>query len=312
MRMKKIWIIGIFILMMLESSTFFYNIEAKAEMNQPEFVMGDWWEYEGSYWWKDKGVRPDFSFSGKIEIKDIQNISLMENKFDAIVVLTSDTIYVNDSPWGILNITSYYSVSNKLCLGYVAEEYRVIENTPKKMGLYINAFDPPVGTGFWLQVCWTEGSQDTPPFIMYPISIGKSWKMQTNITLQIINISNGKIEYEDIEYKNWEYECIGKENVKTKAGTYECYLLQYKTYDEFDKETITYMGYFSEKVGMGPVKTEIIIQNLDTKEEIYRHTVELTSFKYSGNMESNGESTPGFEVFLLMVGIGILLVWKKR
>jgi len=307
MRMKKVWMTGMLILMMLGFFLFFCGMEVKSEMNQPEFVMGDWWEYEGSYWYN--GIKSNMNFTGRIEVKGCKEINLVGKNFSVKVISANTSIMSNGVSIFYSNFTSYFDIKTEHCVGAFAEIWgRDAEGTHKNIAKFI--FDPLEKTGLWGQVCQIPEVASAPSFIEYPLVVGRSYETKINYISESEYIGNELHEKDKNNGSNVaKYECIGKENINVKAGTYECYVLQNTTYNE--KQEFKILGYFSEKVGIGPVKTEIIIQNLDTKEEIYHHTVELTSFRYSGITEDNGESTPGFEVFLLMVGIGIILIWKR-
>ena len=308
MRMKKVWMAGTLILIILGFFSFFCGMEVKSEMNQPEFVMGDWWEYEGSYWYN--GIKSNMNFTGRIEVKGCKEINLVGKNFNVKVISANTSIISNGVSIFYSNFTSYFDIKTEHCVGAFAEIWgRDAEGTHKNIAKFI--FDPLERAGLWGQVCQIPEVASAPSFIEYPLIVGRSYEIKINYTSESEYIGNESHEKDKNNGSNVaKYECIRKEIINVKAGAYECYVLQNTTYNK--KQECKILGYFSEEVGIGPVKTEIIIKNLDTNEEEIRHTVELTSFKYSGNTESNGESTPGFEVFLLMVGIGILLVWKKR
>jgi hypothetical protein len=132
--------------------------------------------------------------------------------------------------------------------------------------------------------------------IEWPITFGKSWERKTNITM---TNSSGPIKME----QTFQYECIGETDVNTSAGLFTCYIV--KNYEKGSESTNYSLWYYSSKVGFEPVLNEYYIDGV-----LYKSS-KLTSFQYTPTPD-NQESTPGFELILVLFAVALVLFWQRK
>ena len=157
------------------------------------------------------------------------------------------------------------------------------------------------------------------PFVgfYWPIKIGFSWQRIAKRTYSNYTSSTT----DEITYY---YDCLGKSEVNTSAGFFECYEIKIRSVKDDSYYTISYR---SPDTGYFEVKSE------EYQDGVLTRRMKLKSYKYSPNSssereeeESNGNNdsvkknedktkggkTPGFEFIIYIFALTLLLWFKKQ
>lgn len=132
--------------------------------------------------------------------------------------------------------------------------------------------------------------------IDYPIDVGDTWEIHRNNT---VTDDTGTYLVPEDTY----YECTGKEDVTTDAGTFLCYIIK-SWVNRSDTGNYT-LSYYSNDIGVSLAKLIMYTNSIPTR------TVMLTSYEYTGKNRDGG--TPGFEMVVLMGALAtVWLVLRER
>ena len=233
---------------------------AQLQLSSPR--KGDYWDYD--IYTVPKNLTA--SYRGNVHIEVKESIPLKINgilhSVKKIVKNTTLAVFYNGSK-GIKNyiITSYLDSNNSM-LRYTDDEI-------------------------------TAGKRYTvdynPPLRYLTLETGKDWYQNT--TLKIAE-SNGN--YTD--NISTHYICIGKENISTKAGIFNCYILETITNNDYKNRIVR---YYSPKVGYG-IGFGYIREDRYSNGTLYWQK-DLTSFGNIYNKEK--KNTPGFTTVVFISSI---------
>jgi len=132
----------------------------------------------------------------------------------------------------------------------------------------------------------------------YPVDVGDSWERHYKkvSTLFLLNGTSNQTETVD-EY----YECIKRKSISTPAGKFLCYWIKQHT-----GNTSNYRIYYYAPAVGNWVKLE------DYGDGEMKASMELIEFKYENGGEiEDANSSPAFEISLLILSISIILILKK-
>jgi len=202
--------IGFFVWFVLLSMLLCFFEPVSAEMQKPEWQVGDFWEYEMAIFYPNS----NFSAKGKLEIKEEKTITVNLTEYNVYEQIGSFNFTNMD-----LNYAFYYNKSNLAELKLVA-----YSSSPGVTYHVEYTYDPP------LDYDW-------------PLKVGDSWQVETTET--VYDESNSSVFSEEIT-KN--YECLRKTEVNIPAGSYNCY--EVKSWNEKDDKSKEYLiEYYSTEVG---------------------------------------------------------------
>jgi len=138
--------------------------------------------------------------------------------------------------------------------------------------------------------------QPIQPDTEYPLDVGDTWEIHRTNT---VTDTTGTHTVPDDAY----YECTGKEDVTTDAGTFSCYVV--KRWGNISDTGNYTISYYSNEVGGFFVQMIMYTNTAPTT------TIMLTSYEYT---DKNGDGdVPGFEMVSLVGAIALaVIILRKR
>ena len=258
-----------------------------ADMNKPEFIIGDYWEYDIKFTIQELNLT--INGTSRIEILGIQNITIDNSEYNTYIV--SDNIILRDNYSNYtLDLSSsafkYYRISDNSLLSY------------HKISLMYG----------YSEIVYSY------PFVglLWPIREGISWKRSTT---GIYTNSSGSSSEEITFY----YDCIGEQYVNTNAGTFQCYII--KIHTGSDKNYT--LSYRSPDVGYFEVKSEeyqnnILIRDITLKS--YKYSPLIDNEEEKSNADNNNpdqkntdiEDTPFLEIIFILITLILIVISKNK
>jgi len=195
---------------------------SSATILKPQAGVGDYWNYEGSYY----GI----PITSTTSITGRTNITVDNETYDVFVEFTT----IDGSIEGIasvhFNFTTYIRVSDYATVKTV-EHYNYSTTNQTALLHYESIYSPP---------------QD---IMQYPVEVGETWQNQYNVTkidLGTMNVS----ETFEIEY----VKCERADTESVAGKEINCYVIKIAESEE-DQSSYTLM-WISSSVGLEAVKTE--------------------------------------------------------
>jgi len=285
--MKKHLIVIIMTVLLISVSLI--TIKVSANMEKPVFTEGDYWEYDIKLFNED--LETIITGNSRIEVHGNQTITINGTQYDARIV-TDNSELIGYFSNNTLNLSSnaikYYREDDNSLMIYI-----------KNSAMY----------GF-SEIVYNY------PFVgfYWPIRLGFSWQRTAMRTYSNYTSSTT----DEITYY---YDCLGKSEINTSAGFFECYGIKIRSVKDDSYYTISYR---SPDTGYFEVKSE------EYQDGVLTRRMELKSYKYTQNLsneeeESNGNKegakknedtngggkTPGFE-FIICIFALTLLLWIKK
>jgi hypothetical protein len=257
-------------------------------MNKPEFIEGDYWEYDIKL--KIQELNLTINGSSKIEIHGIQNVTIDNSVYSAHIV--SDNIFLRD------NYSNYTLDLSSSAIKY----YRVSDNS------LISYHKISLMYGY-SEIVYSY------PFVglLWPIREGISWKRSTTGTYT----NNTGISSDEITFY---YDCIGETYLNTSTGFFPCYII--KIYTASNKNyTLSYRspetGYFEVK--SEEYKNNILIKEMTLKSYKYSPLInneEKTNGENdditNNNNPTKTKDTPSLEIIFILISLILITILRKK
>jgi hypothetical protein len=250
-----------------------------ADLEKPVFEKGDYWEYEVIlYNYYENGTQyVEGEGILKTEVVGKEKIELDGKSYDVIVINESVVInYISGEQ--TISVVTRYLDENSLAVLKETEQI----------------------SGTW-QI--TEAIYDPPIFYYnYPLYVGKNWIINSTVTY-----------YPDLNTTQYTAvcECIGKQNVTTKAGEFkECYIV-----NRVEPSYIYNDTYLSYYFALHPDSYlcffEEYLENI-TGNRVLMSYANLTSYSY--NPAKKSSKTPGFESLIIFSAVLITtyIIMRKK
>jgi hypothetical protein len=284
---KHLIVILMTILLILVGLT---TIKVSADMQKPVFTEGDYWEYDIELFNED--LETIITGNSRIEVHGNQTITINGSQYDARIV-TDNSELIGYFSNNTLNLSSK-------AIKYYREDDNSLMIFIKNSAMY--GFSEIVYNYPFVGLNW-------------PIRLGFSWQRTAMRTYSnYTDSTSGEFTY--------YYDCIGKSEINTSAGFFECYEIKIRSVKDDSFYTISYR---SPDTGYFEVKSE------EYQDGVLTRRLELKSYKYTQNLsneeeESNdnndgakknedtngGDKTPGFEFIIYIFAITLLLWFKKH
>ena len=249
-----------------------------AELEKPVFEKGDYWVYDVTlYNYYENGTQY------------IEGLGTLRSE-----VIKKDKITINGKNYNVvvLNETRIIDYIDGERESSVITRYLDEDSLAVLMEVEKNA-------GTW-QV--TEATYDPPIlYYNYPLFAGKNWSIDSNATFSPYGNTTRYIAF---------CECIGKQNITTKAGKFEnCYVV--KIVEPYYLSNDTYLSYYFAAIHPDAYICffEQYLPN-QTGENVLRISANLTSYSYSPGEES--EKTPDFEIATAILSLVMIYLFSRK
>lgn len=280
---KKI-VIGVGVALLL-SSMIMLSGNASAQLEEPVYHKGDYWEY------RFYGIIPDDSSSAqgtaRVEITDETTITVDEKSYEVWKV-TSRINATNDAEEQQMHYytTSYWRKSDSATIKEILD-FEVISPDYTRSSHIETIYKPPYH-----------------PDLLYPLNVGDEWERHKECEF----IFETETTTSQVDFY---YECTGTaEELKTDAGTFSCYVIKNQHHFMEDgnmrdsKDEGNYvLEYRSNKVGY-------LVKSMGYEDFEQNSFMTLTSYKYQGKNEDGG--IPAFEFAFLIIAIASMMLLKRR
>jgi len=248
-----------------------------AELEKPVFEKGDYWVYDVMlYNYYENGTQY-IEGLGTLRSEVIKKDKITINGMTYNVVVVNDTLTVDyvDGKREVSVITRYLDEDSLAVLMEVeknAGTWQVTEAT----------YDPPI------------------LYYDYPLFVGKNWSIDSNATFSPYGNTTKYIAF---------CECIGKQNITTKAGKFEnCYVVRRVEPSYISNDT--YLSYyFAIHPDVYVCFFEEYLTN-QTGENVLLSFANLTSYSYSPSKES--EKTPDFEIAMAILSLVMIYLFSRK
>jgi len=243
-----------------------------AELEKPVFEKGDYWVYDVTLYNYDENGTQYIGGLGtrKLEVIKKDKITLNGKTYNVIVVNDTWTVDYADGKREASVVTQYLDEDSLAVLMEVEKN-----------------------TGTWVV---TETTYD-PPILYcdYPLFVGKNWSINSNATFSPYGNTTRCIAF---------CECIGKQNITTKAGKFEnCYVV----------EIVEPSSHLSYRFAIHPDAYVCFFEEYftnQTGENIVLSFANLTSYSYSPGKES--EKTPDFEIATAISSLVMIYLFSRK
>jgi len=248
------------------------------ELKKPIFEKGDYWEYEITlYNYYENGTQYIEGIGIlKTEVVKKDRVEIDGNTYDVIILNeTLTTNYIDGQQ--VISIITRYLDENSLAL------LKEIQKVSGTWQVTEAVYSPPI------------------LYYNYPLTVGKNWSINSTVTFY----PNGNAtQYIAL------CECIGKQNITTKAGKFEdCYIVR-----RIEPSYISNDTYLSYYFAIHPDAYLCFFEEYltnQTGENLLISYANLTSYSY--NPEKKSEKTPGFEIAIAVSSLLMIhLLSRKR
>jgi hypothetical protein len=236
--------------------------------------------HEGNYWnYEMSGEYGTWSFEGTVHDK-----------------ITGETTIIVDGQsyevW-VSEITTEWSGENLTMLSEGKWYVQKSDYANVKSAEYINSTYPGGSSSSYIETTY----KPVQPDMEFPIGVEDVWDVHKEN--QVTDETGTHTVKEDTYY-----ECTGKDDVTTDAGTFSCYVI--KRWNNVSDTGNYTISYYSNEVGGAFVKMDMYTDNIPTM------TITLTSYKYKGKDEDNG--IPGFELTYVVIAVfsALILIGKRK
>jgi hypothetical protein len=247
---------------------------SSAELSKPQITVGDYWNYNGNYF----GTTANFG----VTITERTNITVENEVYDVFV---SVSIVEGTGP----NNASLHRTQTVFL--------RVSDDAVVKIIDYFN-----YSSGILNQTSACEYIYSPPLDMMhYPINVEEKWENQYTVkTIDLLATNTSE------QQMNESYECERTTSEQEMGKEFDCYVVK-KTEFTRDGRFDTWY-YLSPLVGSEPVRMDIEFNGARIV------SLRLTSYNvaHPGEAENKGKETPGFELILIAIAMGFILVWKRK
>lgn len=296
---------GLVLMLVLSSITIISgNVSAEIKKEDMNWSIGDKWEYR----YTTATLNQTMIFEMTVETTGESTIEIDGISYDVYVgKLTGQLKTVHIASQFNTTLASGSTITGT---SYVAKENDEITKTIQNLKYQL--IEELSGKFFDFNqtiVTATNATSGGKPDV---IDIGTNWSTTIKtITTTTTTVSGSYFEdympgytntttATDTQTGTFTYECTGKKNITTDAGTFETYVIE--------RGKVGEQGYMLQYLSSA-VKNEVE----DVAYDIYGNMISITELiSYNLASASSTKKTPGFELVIIICSIAVILLWKRK